>query len=90
MFSVKAVRASGEYTISPAHHVDIFPAGAEPNSGPGTDILLFDSADSAPREMLAISNDPDEFVTAYIMNDRGKTIDTVSAPEIAGKEGRLP
>jgi hypothetical protein len=81
MFSIKAVRASGEYSMFSALQVDVVVPGVAPNTGPGVDILLFDKADEMFREMICVSNDPEEFVAAYIMNEHGKTVDAVRAPD---------
>lgn len=95
MFYVKAVRKDGGYTMYETTSISVEESRADGANGPGQppfvrpdwDLYLYDGHCQPYREILHVGLGIDHYAFAYIMNERGKTIDTVQS--IHREEARM-
>ena len=86
MFFIKAVRSNGDYSLYEAVGVSVHESTADGVNPPGMppfvkadwDVYIYDKPDTPSCITIRVGWGSDHYVNVYVMNDRGKTIDTVS------------
>lgn len=85
MFIVKAVRHDGGYSLHEAANVSVEDSKSDGCNGPGQppyvkadfDVFLYDSASVPFKNVLPVGHGLDHYSCIFVMNERGKTVDTV-------------
>jgi hypothetical protein len=85
MFIVKAVKADDSYELFEAIKVRVQESricganapGQPPFVDPDFDVFL-EKHEDAPGKLISVGNGQDHFAHVYVMNEYGKTVDSVS------------
>jgi hypothetical protein len=97
MLYVKAVQQDGDYSLYETQSVVVRESTADGVNGPGMppfvkaqrDVYLY-SGELVPADrILSVGHGPGHYRFIYVMNERGKTIDTVQAETRPVAEPRL-